>query len=99
MILILPIEFLFGDQVSLSSLSLAHRQGLLYLTLGTSFLGYFLWYYALGRIEASKVAIFANAQPFLTTVLAVIFLGQGVSATFIVGGLITICGVVLVQFG
>ena len=99
MVFYLPIGLLFGTRVSLSSLSLVHWEGLLYFGIGTSFLGYFLWYYALGRMEASKVAIFSNAQPFFATILAVIFLGQEISAAFVVGGIITICGVVLVQLG
>lgn len=99
MILFLPIGLLFGTRVSLSSLSLVHWEGLLYFSIGTSVLGHFLWYYALGKLEASKVAIFTNAQPFFTTILAIIFLGQDVSATFVVGGMVTICGVILVQLG
>lgn len=99
MVLYFPFGLLFGNGISLPSLTLFHWEGLLYLGIGTSFLGYFLWYYALGRMEASKVAIFSNAQPFFATILAVIFLGQDVSATFVVGGFITICGVVLVQLG
>jgi drug/metabolite transporter (DMT)-like permease len=50
-------------------------------------------------MEAGKVAIFSNAQPFLTTLLAVVLLSQSVSPTFALGGVVTISGVVLVQFG
>jgi drug/metabolite transporter (DMT)-like permease len=99
MVLYLPIGLLFGGRVSLSSLSAKDLEGLLYFAVGTSFLGYFLWYFALGRMEAGKVAIFSNAQPFLTTLLAVVLLSQSVSPTFALGGVVTISGVVLVQFG
>jgi len=99
MILYLPLGILYGNLTSLSSLTAPDWGGVLYLSIGTSFLGYFLWYYALERIDASKVAIFSNAQPFFTTILAVILLGQGVSTTFVFGGLLTISGVILVQFG
>jgi drug/metabolite transporter (DMT)-like permease len=99
MVLYLPIGLLFGNRISLFSLSTSDWEGLVYFSIGTSFLGYFLWYYALGRMEASKVAIFSNAQPFLTTLLAVVFLSQSVSTTFILGGLVTISGVTLAQFG
>ncbi len=99
MFIYFPIGVLFGGSLSLSSLSQADWEGLVYMVVGTSFLGYYLWYYALEKIEASKVAIFSNIQPFLTTILAVIFLSQGVSGTLVIGGIITIGGVILVQLG
>ena len=71
--------------------------GILYLALGTSVVGYVLWYYAIGKFDTTKVAVFANAQPILTTILAVIFLHQPISTIFIVGGIITIIGVLLTQ--
>jgi drug/metabolite transporter (DMT)-like permease len=99
MVLYLPIGLLVGSPIPLESLSARDLEGLLYFAVGTSFLGYFLWYFALGRMEAGKVAIFSNAQPFLTTLLAVVLLSQSVSPTFVLGGVVTISGVVLVQFG
>ncbi|MGA9365687.1 MAG: EamA family transporter [Bacteroidota bacterium] len=99
MILYLPLGILYGNLGSVSSLTAPDWGGVLYLCIGTSVLGYFLWYYALERVDASKVAIFSNAQPFFTTILAVILLGQGVSTTFVIGGLLTISGVILVQLG
>ncbi len=70
---------------------------ILYLSLGTSIVAYMLWFYALGRMDTTKVAVFANAQPILTTLLAVLLLDQPVTAVFIIGGAITIGGVILTQ--
>lgn len=70
---------------------------ILYLSLGTSVVAYMLWFYALGRMDTTKVAVFANAQPILTTLLAVLLLNQAVTTVFLVGGTITIAGVVLTQ--
>jgi drug/metabolite transporter (DMT)-like permease len=60
---------------------------------------YWLWYYALSRIEAGKAALFANLQPVLTAILAVSLLGQDLTVAFLVGGTITIAGVAVAQFG
>jgi drug/metabolite transporter (DMT)-like permease len=70
-----------------------------YLAVITSVLGYLLWYYALGRVEAGKVALFANLQPVLTTILGVVLLGNDVTPLFVVGGLVAIAGVIVAQFG
>lgn len=68
-----------------------------YLGVITSVVGYVLWYYALSKIEASKVAVFTNGQPIATAILSAIFLGQEISLTFIIGATITICGVLITQ--
>ena len=95
----LPIGFLPAVRFDYSGLTWAHWGGLLYLSLGTSIFSYFLWYYALERIEASKVAIFSNLQPVLTTILAAIVLSQPITLQFVIGGSIAVAGVLLTQFG
>ena len=80
-----------------SSLSGGQWVEVLYLSLGTSIAGYVLWYYALGKIEASKVAVFTNGQPVVTAILAYIFLRQGITLMFAAGALVTIVGVVVTQ--
>lgn len=80
-----------------SAISVNHWLGILYLSLGTSVVGYVLWYYAIGKFDATRVAVFANAQPILTTILAVLFLDQTITAAFVIGGMITIAGVLWTQ--
>ena len=70
-----------------------------YLSIVTSVISYLLWYYALARIEAGKVALFSNFQPIIVTGLAVTLLGQTVTLPFVVGGCIALAGVVTAQFG
>ena len=94
-----PIGITQTLRFNYAAISWAHWGGVLYLSVGTSVVSYYLWYFALGRTEASKVAIFTYLQPVLTTLLAVILLGQSISATFVIGGLIAVAGVVLAQFG
>ncbi len=72
---------------------------ILYLGIFTSGIAYILWYYALKKIDAGKVAVFNNIQPVLTTILAIIFLHQNLTLPFILGGLMTIAGVIITQKG
>ncbi|MBI2428417.1 MAG: DMT family transporter [Ignavibacteriales bacterium] len=80
-----------------STISTDNWFGILYLALGTSVISYVLWYYAIGKFDTTKVAVFANAQPILTTILAVIILDQPITGMFVIGGVITIAGVLLTQ--
>lgn len=82
---------------SFSGLSVLDWAGIAYLGVGTSVVGYVLWYYALGRIEASKVAVFANGQPIFATILSIMFLDYTMTSGFILGGVITITGVIITQ--
>ncbi len=94
-----PIGLWHAVEFPFETLTAEHWMGLFYLVIGTSFFAYFLWYYALGRIDATKVAIFANSQPVLTALMAAMFLAQPITPIFVVGGIVAISGVVLTQYG
>ena len=99
MVLFLPLGIYGVSQYDLSTLTVAHWEGIFYLGLGTSVVSYFLWYYAIGKMETTKVAIFANAQPIVTSVLSYFILHQSITRHFVVGGVLTIFGVVLTEIG
>ena len=95
----LPIYFIMGFGLNFSMIEPYQWAELMYLSIGTSVLGYVLWFYALKHIEASKVSVFNNLQPVFTTIMAVIFLGHQVSISFILGGILIIIGVIAAQRG
>jgi len=80
-----------------AEISALHWGGVLYLSIGTSILGYLLWYHALSRIEASKVAVFSNIQPVFATILSLIFLNYSITPAFVMGSIITICAIYITQ--
>ncbi|HTY09789.1 MAG TPA: DMT family transporter [Bacteroidota bacterium] len=99
MILFLPLGIYGLSRFDLSTLTAAHWEGILYLGLGTSVASYFLWYYALGKMETTKVAIFANAQPIVTSIFSYFFFHQFITVRFAVGAVVTLVGVVLTELG
>jgi drug/metabolite transporter (DMT)-like permease len=66
---------------------------ILYLALLTSVVSYSLWYWALGRTEASKVAVFSNLQPVVTAVAAWLVLEERIGWEVAVGGVLVLAGV------
>jgi len=98
-IMFVPIGVTRLSWTELSYLTIGDWGGLLYLALGTSIISYWIWYYALGKVAATKVAIFSNLQPVLTTILAMMLLQQAITTEFIIGGTVALAGVVLAQFG
>jgi drug/metabolite transporter (DMT)-like permease len=98
-LLFLPLGFIPALAFPYETLHASDWAQIFYLGLITSVVAYLLWYFALARIEAAKVALFSNLQPILTTVLALLLLGQGITGLFVAGGLLAIGGVILAQFG
>lgn len=96
-LLFLPIGIVSSAQFPFAHLTVLDWAGVLYLAVGTSILGYLLWYHALSRIEASKVAVFANAQPVFATILSLIFLNYTITPAFVTGSIITILAIYITQ--
>ncbi len=92
-----PIGMISASQFPFAELSGLHWGGILYLAIGTSIIGYLLWYHALSRIEASKVAVFSNVQPVFATILSLIFLNYTITPPFVIGSIITICAIYITQ--
>lgn len=77
--------------------SLAAQGSVVYVALLTSVVAYLLWYYALSKVPASKVAIFSNLQPVATALAAWALLGEALHWELAVGGVLVIAGVRLTQ--
>jgi drug/metabolite transporter (DMT)-like permease len=77
--------------------SLLAKGAILYLGLGSSVLSYAIWFAALGRTDASKVAVFSNLQPVATALAAWALLGEPLSWEVVVGGALVLLGVRLTQ--
>ncbi len=69
----------------------------LFLGIACSGLGYLLWYGALERVEATRVATLLYLEPLVTLAAAVLLLGEPVGSSTVVGGLLVLGGVTLVQ--
>ena len=69
------------------------KASILYLALLTSVVSYLLWYWALGRTDASKVAVFSNLQPVATALAAWLVLGERIGWEVGIGGVLVLAGV------
>lgn len=80
-----------------SQVPLSSWWSIIYTAIGTSVFCYTLWYWVLKYMEASRIAVYHNLQPILATIIAFIWLGEPVGATFIIGSSIAILGVVIAE--
>ena len=95
----IPVFLVFGGSINFAQITVLNWGQIIYLGAITSGLGYGLWFYALKRMEASKLSVFNNFQPALTAILAFLIFGTQVTPYFLVGGTMIVIGVVLTQKG
>lgn len=98
-LLYLPFGLWLSDAASFTRLSAVGWWSVLYLVFLTSIAAYLIYYWALGKTEASRVAIWSNTQPVLTAALAFALYGEPVTGAFVVGGAMVLAGVVATQRG
>jgi drug/metabolite transporter (DMT)-like permease len=96
-IIYIPIGLLTSNVSAISAISSISWIEVAYLALISSVLNYVLWYLALVKLEATRVAVFQNLQPIMTTVMA-LYLGRAVlTGQFVGGGLLALAGVLIVE--
>lgn len=98
-LLYLPVGLLYSRAADFQALSTAGWASIAYLIVLTSVVSYLLYYWALAREDASRVAIWSNTQPVLTALLAWMMYGDRLTPSFVAGGLLVIAGVAMTQRG
>ncbi len=81
----------------MANISINGWLSIVYMAVFVSIVAYFLWYWTLKYMEASRVAVLHNIQPIIATIVAALILGEIISGTFILGGCIAIAGVILTE--
>ena len=97
--LYLPFGLIYAVKFDYAAVPAAGWLSLLYIAIITSVIAYSIWFWALGRMEASKLSIFQNLQPIFATILSVLFFGEILGWEFYVGGAMVITGVIVTQRG
>jgi drug/metabolite transporter (DMT)-like permease len=77
-------------------LSLNEWVAVLFLAFTCSLLGYSIWFYVMKRVKAAVTSSFLFAEPLVTVLFAKTFVGEDVTLSVLVGGLLIFAGVFLV---
>ena len=97
--LYLPLGLWLSRGESFRALSPVGWGAVAYLVVLTSVVSYLLYYWALAREDASRVAIWSNTQPVLTALLAWAVYGDPLTPSFVAGAALVILGVLMTQRG
>jgi len=78
------------------TLSLNAWLAILFLSLTCSLLGYYVWFYVMKHVGAAVTSSFLFAEPLVTVLFAVAFIGEKISPFILIGGFLIFTGVYLV---
>ncbi len=95
----LPFGLALSERAAFERLSPGGWGAVAYLVVVTSIAAYLLYYWAMRRAEASRVAVWSNLQPFFTTALAWLMYGEPITGTSLAGGALVLLGVALTERG
>jgi O-acetylserine/cysteine efflux transporter len=68
-----------------------------YMSLGTTVIGYGIWYYLLRQYSVAQIVPYALVQPVIGVVSGVLILGETLTWEKIMGGIIVLVGVAVIQ--
>jgi drug/metabolite transporter (DMT)-like permease len=98
-ILFIPFGIFTVGALDAGSVSTRAWLSLLYIAIGTSVIAYTIWFWALRRMEATKLSVFNNLQPIITGFLSFWLMDESIGVRLIVGGAMVIMGVILTERG
>ncbi len=98
-LLYVPLGIAFSSGEHFRALSPVGWASLTYLVVLTSVVAYLIYYFALAREDASRVAIWSNTQPVLTALLAWAVYSERITGAFVAGGVLVVAGVAMTQRG
>lgn len=92
-IILIPL-FLFAGNVAITRDNVAL---ILFAGIPASIIAPFLWLQGVARLGASKTSLFMNLSPLFTAIISIIFLHETLENYHIVGGGISLVGVMIAQ--
>jgi drug/metabolite transporter (DMT)-like permease len=98
-VLYVPAVWRHLRSVDFTSVSVATWFSILYSALFALCVAYTIWYAAVRQIGSARTAVYSNLVPLVAMVTAVVFLGEPLSPTKIVGAGAVLVGVALTRVG
>ncbi len=95
-LLLLPVSLVENSFSQLFTLNLEEWSAILFLAVTCSLVGYFIWFYVMKQVEAAIVSSFLFAEPLITALFAITFVGEEITVLTIVGGVLIFVGVYMV---
>ncbi|MGQ9506364.1 MAG: DMT family transporter [Candidatus Bathycorpusculaceae bacterium] len=93
---LIPFSLAEGSFIQIFAISFNEWLAILFLAITCSFLGYYIWFYVIKRVGAAVASSFLFAEPLITALFAIAFVGEELSLFTVAGGFLIFIGVYLV---
>ncbi len=93
---LVPFSLVEGSVLGIFTLNLHGWLAILFLSVACSLSGYYIWFYVLKRVDAAVTSSFLFAEPLVTVLFAVTFIGETLNMSIVAGGFLIFVGVWLV---
>ena len=93
---LIPFSLAENSLYQILTMSLYGWLAIVFLSFTCSLLGYYIWFYVLKQVSAAITSSFLFAEPLVTVIFAITFVGEKLNQFIIAGGLLIFIGVYLV---
>jgi drug/metabolite transporter (DMT)-like permease len=93
---LIPFSLAEGSFSQIFTMTLHGWVAIMFLAVTCSFLGYYIWFYVIKQVGAAVASSFLFAEPLITALFAVAFVGEELSLFVVAGGCLIFIGVYLV---
>jgi drug/metabolite transporter (DMT)-like permease len=93
---LIPFSLAENSFCQLFTISLSGWLAILFLAVTCSLLGYYIWFYVMKQVGAATTSSFLFAEPLVTVLFAITFVGEELSMFILAGGVLIFIGVCLV---
>ncbi len=97
-LMLLPLAIWRGAQQDWSRVTWRGWGALFYMALASSVLAYFIWFWALHHLAATRIGVVTYIQPVLGTLLGVYVLHEAFTGQLFLAGLLVLAGVALAEW-
>jgi drug/metabolite transporter (DMT)-like permease len=95
---VIPVLFIYYLSQSAPPLTMAGLPLVLYAGIPASMIAPFLWMVGISKLGPGRTTALMNLLPVFTVLIAVLFLGETLQTYHVIGGGVTLLGVVLAQY-
>jgi drug/metabolite transporter (DMT)-like permease len=98
-IILLPLAVYEGAHLRWSKVGWVGWAGMAHMAILSSVVAYLMFYWILRYISASRLAAISYFEPIAVVILSIFFLGEQITRSLIVGGVLVLFGVYLTETG
>jgi drug/metabolite transporter (DMT)-like permease len=93
---LIPFSLATNSFHEIFTMSLYGWLAILFLSVTCSLIGYYIWFYVIKQVGAAVASSFLFAEPLITALFAITFVGEELSLVILAGGFLIFIGVYLV---